>query len=789
MVTLLLLRYTHSLLDYDPVASVAMASPSNRVTAPRRKLLAALPHGDRYVPPPVPAAVVTKVSYSARDLLAINTDALDAVLNHAQRSHHSEAFVGAEDDVMGFAARLELQLWMDTFIAETARYRSVSVASELLLERATTACAGLRAPHMLSTAVAMALLFHLSPQFRQVAGLATAIVDEIAQALYVQPLRCASLSRAAESFGRSTYFETFYSLVQAYHAQKAKAQKYAVMQARGQRVLERAVIMCRKGHARRLLRQWHQLAHFHTHLRNKYRKLFSRASNQNIAEKAVHMWRQHAHRVHVAFLTKHNRRGVEALQDAQLEHRKLDEKLKAAQFDAQQRDKGLADCRAMVDALKARLVAARSSGSVAHSEYIARRKKWATLTQLLFNDARRIPPDRSYVTWLADICSDQAGALAEPSGGPALRRSRVTSQALLDALETLADNTGRKRPAEVGFQASLGLTRAVGWTTEVAERVSDLYRFITRGLEPPIATPDLVRGDQLAIRHFAHHLMELSLGGHAGLIQSNAVPTPTMIVFQSSLRDEPRTGTVADEHEVTAMTRDWRDGVALIRREGVYAAVLAARDQAMGDIIQFGESVDFTRKAQAVFDQLNYAGAISRRHVEAAVMHLHHEHDAAVTATWPATGLQTVSDLSTYFTSLAEALAVERCQLLDETRHELSTATELILLFDLYDDDAQLVVRSFEEDLRRLYVVVADHRYFDGEAAGRLVDHVQRNMSMPYEHAELAALYPATAALMPDGGPATMTAMLAAIATYFDPNPFVPTHVKLRVFFRSLFRA
>ena len=70
-----------------------------------------------------PMPVATRLEHSPRDLLAINTDAMDAVLQHHSqraaagpgRAAQLDALASDEDTAEGLASRLELQLWLDTY--------------------------------------------------------------------------------------------------------------------------------------------------------------------------------------------------------------------------------------------------------------------------------------------------------------------------------------------------------------------------------------------------------------------------------------------------------------------------------------------------------------------------------------------------------------------------------------------------------------------------------------------------------------------------------------------------
>lgn len=789
------------------VQPIAPAPPSVAATA------------RRFEPPPVavdrstvPLPIAARLSHDTRGLLAINTDALRAVLDHhAQRDAERSEGMGSkrtiapattsDSDDSGFASRLQLQMWLDTFVHEARVFRSASIASELLMERVQSCTRGLPHPHQITTAVVMALLFEFAPQFRTAAELGVGLVDELSQAIYVTPVRCTGLSTAVAAFGRGTYFDAFRTVEAAYYAQRDKARKFGVMQARGQRVLDRAIGTWQRSHAKRLLQRWHHLAHNHTQLRQKYKKLFSRVSSNNLAEKAIIQWRQHAHRVHVGALSRSNNKSATELHSARKAHVAADERLKAAQSEAHHHERELESLRVGIEAVKARLVVCRSNTSVAHATYIAARRSWATAVVPVFNDARRVPPDTNVVNWVKDVVSDRGVDSSTSSAKKMGPRSKLSANVMLELLEALVESSESRRKGGASLELSSSYHKAVMTTAansnvfEVADRILKQYRLLTRGLDPPISATDIVRGDQLRLTYFASHLMELNVGGNMTYFFSNSIPTGLATPFVSKLRDDPPNGTVAKPHDLDTIMEDWRAGKQQLLAGGAYRSALVASDRAVSEIIQFGEEVHLHREVAKLFDRLNVAGAVRREHIEDCVLAAHPSRAAEISLQWPDTGVTTVNDLATYIATVAELVDSDAQKLLAHIQYDLSVTSPVAFLFHLMDEEVQLVAQAFERDLRHSFEVHTSTGWtgsgpaiFTRDAADKLVAHVLLNVTLSQPKDVFMALYDPLVQLLPARGETCMTAMLCAMAEYFDPNPYTPLHVKLRVFFRSLFR-
>jgi hypothetical protein len=818
--------------------------------------------------PHVPPLTRSTGAMMRTGLLAVNTDALHVVLDHGalqsaapsrrgKAEKQTVALLSAEDEAQ-FATRLQLRMWIDVFSSEIVAYRSTAVASELLIQRAVSSCAALRQPHLLTTAVCLAILQEFCPNLRIAGELVKGIIDEVCQAIYVTPCRSSGLHTTAHAFGRPPYFDAFFEMASAYHVQKARAASYADRVVRGERVLTRAVDTWQRGHARRLLQNWRAHTARHKALRGKYKRLFSRCSDGTIGDNAIAAWRRFAHESHVRVLASNNRNSVEVLAAAHAQHRQTEERLKALQRDAARRDRELAEVKVRNDNSKAALSAVRSKVSVVQSSYVVMRRRWAAAVQPLFNDVHALSGYDDTVdlaTWVKDVVTEFGlmGANSphtkrlQPGG-----RVKLTGPVLLELMQAVYRGSGHlaRNPPELAddeadgadddhAKSALHNATMLHNAKAIAEEVCRLFRLITRGVPCPIVVDDIVRGDQLRVRHFVACVLELFVGGHMSAFFTNAAGFGHDTVFQSRLRDDPHTGAVAATTEISGIMHDWNTGTSRLRQNGQHQTAPRVRDQCITDMIELGEDLTFRREVQQLYDLFHTTGAISRREVEVAVTtSFARATPAAVAPLWPDDGVSTLQDMTDYFNAVSDVALASRWDVLKHVRHYVVAISPLSYVFACRDGDVVAVISSFEAELHRSWdlhtasvfaVGLSNSSFgagasaidmsamvnevpvlrssatrsqsvtagmagstraaatFTRDAAEKLVEFIALNVATKLADGLLLSMYEPIADLFPDLGEASMVCFLCACAEHYEPSPYLPVHAKLRAFLRNLY--
>ena len=779
-------------------------------------------------PPPPPGPVPDPRPLRERTgLMTVSTEAMTGMLESEadkqasasdgrQHNRHNKpaprelAPLPSAEDAAGYAARLQLQIWVEAFGTELRQFRSPAIAADLLLERVANACEELPKPHLLSTAASLTVYSEFAREYlRGGAGLALGIVDELCEAIYVHPVRPNGLPTAVRAFARGTYFDAFKNIAAAFAAQKEKAAKYEIMMARGGRVLDRAIGTWQRTYAKRLLQRWHMLAKRHTFLRAKYKKLFQRADTQGIVEKVVHNWRTYAHRIHVSLLRRNNRQNVEKLHEVHVEHRQLEEREKALHNEATRRNREVNEAQARVETIRTKTVALRGSLSFGHQQYLTVRKAWSKVVTGMFNDTNEVPGDGHLLQFVKDLLLEHYSDAHEGAKKINPRNQKLTPILLHDVVLALCEKCARRKTAHA-FQWRFGAKQPTMplmaadtsklTQTALGERIIALFRFFSHDLVPPIQPADIVRGDQMKMMRFLAVCQELYCGSHLSLFFVNHSLTAQHSAFKSALAVDPPPGMVAEKHEIEEVLQDWKNGTVRLKDARRHIVIPEAQDAAVREMLFHDDEATFERGARSLYDMFIVCSASVERHIlELCVSHAFPHLASRLDAFWPDDGVANLQDLCAYISSVADAtVSQDRAAVVEMFRTQLTSASPLSFPIAQTDEEVQAVLASYESELRHVWEITTSAVWakkavavktgrFNHEAAAKLLEFVLNNVQMMEDQATLLQVYDRVAALMPEKGPAAMQLLLAAWGEFFDPNPYTPADVKLRVFFRTIF--
>ena len=276
--------------------------------------------------------------------------------------------------------------------------------------------------------------------------------------------------------------------------------------------------------------------------------------------------------------------------------------------------------------------------------------------------------------------------------------------------------------------------------------------------------------------------------------------------------------------DVETICLDWEAG----RRSLDHArSTFLHTEAALREVVECGETVQTFREVQHFFDLVSASsasGTVPQMLLEKAIKKFVREEDwQLVPHCFPEDGINNVTDLVGYVDELAEMTGIPRGQLVQKIEEHLEVSSGLDFLLQVREEQVQVVVSVFEKELHRTFCasLVDDENGEDEDLAATkssLKRRVSRKRSLKSTHSSAAVTMNFTVdaflgfivshkldvSLGVDAALAreifsgvqsfvermdefSFTVLLCVLATYADPSPFLPLHMKLKTFLKAVF--
>ena len=409
-----------------------------------------------------------------------------------------------------YSVKLQLQIWQDALKEELKFYRSVVIASEVLLQRVAACVAGERLPSLLATATCLTIWGYFLPLLGPFQELARGLLDEVTHAIYISPAKSFSLETSAAAYARKTFFDSFFSLAESYYFHRQRSNKFKRMADHEGRVLDRAVDHWQRSLTKKLLQGWRGYTRRAEIIRQKYRRVFRKANAGLVAGRAIRLWRRHAHVLQLEKLASANTVQAEQLRTAHQLQRQAQERLKLVQEESKRKERMLVDSTAQRNRISETHTDLSLQQRDVTARYLMLRSHWIEAVVELFNDVHKVPYGVDYANWIHQMLPTSASQSAEV--GEDINRGKtvkITPHILRQVVEALqvTQKVTSKRENDLRAMASHAENNL-----QDAERTVQLFASMT-GVHPPLSAPDIVRGDVLRLKYFVLLLMELYAGG------------------------------------------------------------------------------------------------------------------------------------------------------------------------------------------------------------------------------------------------------------------------------------